>query len=241
MSARVIRTSALVFGGTGAVGSEVLRGLSEAGVSTVFTYNRSREKALALAATYSQRAVAIDLAQPSAVRGLIQSLESEGITPGIFIHCAAVSRLLSVENITDAEWQTVQAVNCHSAFAACQGLAPQMVRQKEGHVVLVGALDRMQSLPVPIHFAASQGALSAMTMALAKELGPRGICINMMALGVLEGGLSREISPRLLADYKAFSALRRLGTPQEAAKAILWVALENTYMNGKVLSVNGGI
>jgi 3-oxoacyl-[acyl-carrier protein] reductase len=49
------------------------------------------------------------------------------------------------------------------------------------------------------------------------------------------------LNPQLVADYKAFSAMRRLGTPAEAAKAILWLALENTYMNGKVLSVNGGI
>jgi 3-oxoacyl-[acyl-carrier protein] reductase len=83
--------------------------------------------------------------------------------------------------------------------------------------------------------------LSAMTMALAKELGPSGIRVNMVALGILDSGLSRELNPKLVADYKTFSALRRLGTPAEAAKAILWLALENTYMNGKVLSVNGGI
>jgi NAD(P)-dependent dehydrogenase (short-subunit alcohol dehydrogenase family) len=78
-------------------------------------------------------------------------------------------------------------------------------------------------------------------MALAKELGPRGIRINLVALGVLDAGLSRELSPELLEDYKQFSALRRLGTPREAARAVLWLALHNRYMNGKVLAVNGGI
>jgi 3-oxoacyl-[acyl-carrier protein] reductase len=83
--------------------------------------------------------------------------------------------------------------------------------------------------------------LSGMTMALGKELGPRGVRINMVALGLLEGGLSRQIAPALVADYKTFSALRRLGQPDEAARVILWLALENTYVNGKVLSVNGGL
>jgi 3-oxoacyl-[acyl-carrier protein] reductase len=123
---------------------------------------------------------------------------------------------------------------------ACQELAPSMA-PRGGHVVLVGAIDRAQSIPAPVHFAASQGALAAMVMALGKELGPRGIRVNMVALGLLEGGLSREISPALVADYKAFSALRRLGTADEAARAILWLALENTYMSGEVVPVNGGI
>jgi NAD(P)-dependent dehydrogenase (short-subunit alcohol dehydrogenase family) len=107
--------------------------------------------------------------------------------------------------------------------------------------VLVGAIDRTQSIPLPIHFAASQGALSAMTMTLGRELGPQGIRVNMVALGLLDAGLSSEISPKLVADYQSYSALRRVGRPEEAARAILWLALENTYMNGEVLSVNGGI
>jgi len=240
MQARVT-PHALVFGGTGAVGAEVLRGLARAGVPTVFTYNRSKEKGEALASELSQRAFHCDIAQPNAIRALLHGLEHEGIAPTVFIHCAAVSQFLSIDKISDDDWHAAHAVNCQSAFVACQQLAPKMASNKDGHVVLVGALDRSQSIPAPVHFAATQGMLSAMTMALAKELGPRGIRVNMVALGILDSGLSRELNPQLVADYKAFSAMRRLGTPAEAAKAILWLALENTYMNGKVLSVNGGI
>lgn len=241
MQARVTPGRALVFGGTGAVGSEVLRGLARAGIPTVFTYNQSKDKAEALARECSQRAFQCDLAQPSAIRTLLQNLEHEDVSPTIFIHCAAISRFLPIDKINEDDWMTTHAVNCHSAFVACQELAPHMASKKEGHIVLVGALDRSQSIPLPIHFAASQGMLSAMTMALAKELGSSGVRVNMVALGILDSGLSRELNPKLVNDYKTFSAMRRTGTPAEAAKAILWLALENTYMNGKVLSVNGGI
>jgi 3-oxoacyl-[acyl-carrier protein] reductase len=241
MQARVTPAGALVFGGTGAVGAEVLRGLAHAGIPAAFTYHRSKEKAEALVGEFSHRAFHCDLAKPNAIRALLHELEHEDMFPTVFIHCAAVSRFLSIDRISEDDWQMAHAVNCHSAFVACQHLAPRMASKKEGHVVLVGALDRSQSIPAPIHFAATQGMLSAMTMALAKELGPSGIRVNMVALGVLDSGLSRELNPKLVADYKTFSALRRVGTPTEAAKAILWFALENTYMNGKVLSVNGGI
>lgn len=244
MRANLSTSKALVFGGTGAVGSAVVRGLARAGVPTVFTYHRSIDKACALAAEHSQRAVGVDLADSDAVRHLIADLDRDG-APNIFVHCAATSGALELDSISDDAWHTVQLVNVQSAFVACQELGPRMAKHQGGggggHMVLVGAIDRGQSIPLPVHFAASQGALSAMTMALGKQLGPRGICVNMVALGLLEGGLSREISPKLVADYTTFSALRRLGTPEEAARAILWLALENTYMNGEVLPVNGGL
>lgn len=241
MPAGVTDRLALVLGGTGAVGSEVLRGLARAGVPAVFTYRRARERAEALAAELSCRAVPVELARPAAVREAIRALDAEGLAPTLLVHCAGHSRPAPLAEIDDDEWLLTQAVNCQSAFAACQALAPRMAERGSGDVVLVGALDRTQSLPAPVHFAASQGMLSAMTMALAKELGPRGIRVNMVALGVLDQGLSSQLGAAQRADYQRFSALRRPGTPAEAAAAILWLALENTYMTGRVLAVNGGL
>lgn len=233
---------ALVFGGTGAVGSEVTRGLARAGVSTAFTYHRSREVAEALAREFpGLTPLPIDLREPGSVRELIRALDRDGAGPDVFIHCAAVSRPAALAQVTDEDWEVAHAVNCRSAFVACQELAPILARKGEGHIVLIGAMDRSQSLPMPVHFAATQGTLAAMTMALAKELGPSGTRVNMVALGVLERGISRDLDPRLLADYRSFSALRRVGTPEEAARAILWLALQNRYMSGQVLAVNGGI
>ena len=241
MQSRLNPPRALVFGGTGTLGAEVLKGLARASIPTAFTWHQSREKAHALASELSLRPLQVDLSDAVATRGALRALREEGFTPNLFIHCAGLNPSTSLDKVTDELWQKTLAVNCQSAFIACQELAPTMAQAREGHIVLVGALDRTQSAPSPVHFAASQGALSAMAMAVAKELGPKGVHINLVALGLLEGGLSRVVGEKLVADYKGFSALRRLGRPDEVAKAILWLALENTYMNGKVLPVNGGI
>jgi len=241
VQSRLNPPKALVFGGTGSVGAEVLRGLARANVPTAFTWNQSRDRAHTLASELSMRPVQVELSDAAATRAALRRLREEGFVPNLFIHCAGVNQGASLGDITDEKWARTMAVNCQSAFIACQELAPAMAQAGEGHLVLVGALDRTQSAPSPVHFAASQGALSAMAMAVAKELGPKGVRINVVALGLLESGLSREVGEKLVADYKGFSALRRLGRPEEAAKAILWLALENTYMNGKVLPVNGGI
>ena len=241
MQSRLNPPQALVFGGTGTLGAEILKGLAKASIPTAFTWHQSREKAHALASELSMRPMQVDLSDAVATRGALRALRDEGFAPNLFIHCAGLNPSTSLDKVTDELWQKTMAVNCQSAFIACQELAPIMAQAGEGHIVLVGALDRTQSAPSPVHFAASQGALSAMAMAVAKELGPKGVRINVVALGLLEGGLSREVGEKLVADYKGFSALRRLGRPEEAAKAILWLALENTYMNGKVMPVNGGI
>ena len=125
----VSSSKALVFGGTGSVGSAVLRGLAEARVPTVFTYHRSAERAQALAAEYAQRAVPVDLTEPNAARRLVQELDRDGDAPDIFIHCAAISRQLALERITDDDWHRVHLVNAHSAFVACQELAPRMAKK----------------------------------------------------------------------------------------------------------------
>src|SRR5262245_60901831 len=225
---------ALVVGGSGTVGAEVVRALARAGVPTTFTYHRSVARAHALAQELGATARRVDLADSAAVRALVEELPEPANTS---LHCAAVGREAKLAELTDEDWETAHAVNCRSAFVLCQAVAKTLTR---GDVVLVGALDRSQALPLPVHFAATQGMLAALTLGLAKELGP-GARVNMVALGPLEGGLSRDLSPRLLGDYKKYSALQRLGTAHEAARAIVWLALENRYMSGKVLTVNGGI
>jgi 3-oxoacyl-[acyl-carrier protein] reductase len=230
---------ALVLGGTGAVGSAVLAELARRGVHAAFSYHRSEDRARALALEHGHEAFRVDLADAAATRAALDALVAHGAPPpDLLIHCAAISAGVPLEEIDLATYQQAMAVNVQSAFLAAQWMA---ALRRPGDIVLVGGLDRAQSLPLPVHFAATQGALSALVMALAHELGPRGIRVNQVAIGVLDGGLSQGLATRRRRDYETFSALRRAGKPAEAAKAIAWLALENTFIQGKVVSVNGGI
>lgn len=224
---------ALVLGGSGTVGSAVLRELARRSVPAVFTYHRSEDKARMLAAELGHTAVRVDLADAAATSSFLDSHEVD-----VAIHCAGVSAGLALPEIDIATWQQAMAVNLQSAFLLCRSVA---TRAKRCDVVLVSGLDRAQSLPLPAHFAASQGALSALAMSVAHEVGPRDIRVNVVALGPLEGGISQGLAARRRKDYETFSALRRAGKADEAAKAIAWLALENTFIQGKVIAVNGGI
>ena len=255
---------ALVLGGTGAVGRAVLGELARRGVPAVFGYHRAEDRARELVRDHGHTAFCVDLGDAEATRA---ALEAQA-TPSVVIHCAAISGAVTLGELDGrspespvgvesdpaglaggpggkaprgedvASWQRVMAVNVQSAYQVCRWIA---ARGRPCDIVLVGGLDRAQSLPLPVHFAASQGALSALVMAAAHELGPRDIRVNLVALGVLNAGLSAGLAAGRRRDYEKFSALRRTGTPDEAAKVIVWLALENSYIQGKVIAANGGI
>ncbi|MBK9266669.1 MAG: SDR family oxidoreductase [Polyangiaceae bacterium] len=231
----------LVIGGTGAVGSAVVRELSQAELSPMFTYCNSEARAVALAEELGLRRLRVDLRDASALPKLVASLEAENNLPDVVIHCATIVRQARVDVATDEDWDTTMHVNARSAFQICREWGGRLGARGGGDIVFVAALDRTQSLPIPPVFAASQGLVSALAMAAAKDLGPRGVRVNVVALGLLGTGIGAELDPKLVEDYHAMSALRRLGDAGEVAKTIAWLALHNTYLNGKVVSVNGGI
>jgi 3-oxoacyl-[acyl-carrier protein] reductase len=226
---------ALVVGGTGTVGAAVLRELAGRGVAAAFTFHRNEARARALASELGHTAFAIDLADPVALRPILDAQPA----PDVVICCAGITASPPLVELDPAAWQRAVAVNVGGPLEVCRWVASGRTRPTD--VVIVGGLDRTQSLPLPVGYAATQGALSAMVMALGHELGPAGIRINMVSLGVLEGGTSRDLQAQRLRDYEKFSSLRRVGTAAEAAKVIAWLALENTYIQGKVVPVNGGI
>ncbi|WP_428268319.1 SDR family oxidoreductase [Haliangium sp.] len=233
--------SALVLGGTGAIGSAVLARLAARGVAATFTYHEREDRARALASEYDQRPIRADLADTTSTAALFEALDADPDAADIdvLIHCAGIAGQGELEALSPAAWRALVAVNAESALWAVRWLSQR--RQRDADVVLVGALDRTQSLPLPVGFAATQGMLPAMAMAMAHELGPRDYRVNVVSLGFMDAGLSAALAGDQRRDYERFSALRRAGRPDEAAAAIAWLALENRTINGKVISVNGGV
>lgn len=232
---------ALVLGGTGAVGSAVVRELSRSAIPVHFTYHKSEDKAGALAKETGASHRRVDVTEKGAIDALAKSLEAEGPLPDVVVLCTGVVRPQRIDLATDEDWDATIAVHGRAAFQVCRSFGKQMSTRGSGDIVLVSALDRTQSLPIPATFAASQGLVSALAMAAAKDLGAHGVRINVVALGLLDTGIGATLDPKLVADYKSLSALRRLGKAEEAAKTIAYLALHNTYLNGKVVSANGGI
>ncbi len=100
----------------------------------------------------------------------------------------------------------------------------------------------MKPVPAPVDYACCKAALWGMTQALSKELGKYNILVNMVAPGVLEGGIAALLSDELMSEYVNHSALRRVGTFSEVAKMIAFLAgPRNTYLTGQAVILDGGL
>lgn len=236
----------LVFGGSGVVGHEVVTQLAAAGAQVAFTYLTSEDRALALAkATPGSLALPLDLSSVEDIGSTVRHVHErlEGIDA--FVHCAAVGVTVGdqghppLAEIDEAGWDRMQAVNTKSAFFAVQALAPLM-SLAGGNVVLVGSIDGIKPVPAPVHYATSKGALTAMARTLAKELGPQ-IRVNLVAPGILDDGISRTLPQALKDEYLKHSGLRRFGTAAEVAGLVTWLALNNTYLTGQSMVLDGAL
>lgn len=224
--------TALVLGGTGVIGEAVVKGLRARGVETSFTWHTNEAKAKAL----GEGARRVDLTQPNFAAALFDR------TFDILVHCAAVHPVAPFEDLTAADFDAAVMLSGRATFLAVQAFSKRLIAEKKpGHVVLVGALERAQSLPLSAPFAAAQGMLGPLAMSFSKELGPHGILVNLVAGGLVGAGVSRVLGPADVENYKKLSSLHRLASAEEIAAPILFLALENEYMTGKTLAANGGI
>jgi NAD(P)-dependent dehydrogenase (short-subunit alcohol dehydrogenase family) len=211
----------LVLGGSGHVGQAVVRGLARGGDRVAFTYQQGE----AVAAALPGLALRCDLALPGAVAALFAALDAAGFMADDLVHCAAAHAV------------RVQAGALIDAAAALS----QRPAGRPRNLVAFTGLAPGQSFPIAPHLAAAQGALSAAVMALAHALGPQGLLVNGVALGLLDGGAAQAVSAAQAAEYTRFSALRRVGRAEEAAATALWFIHHNTALSGKVLPANGGL
>lgn len=240
----------LVLGGSGYVGTEVCRVLAARGARVVFTYRNNAAAASALQAELpGSRALRVDLTRYADVAETIAQAVSAWGGLDALVQCAGTAgdpSLYRAGNndkfleITESGWDDMMDLTAKSTFAASAAAARAM-NGSGGHIVIVGSVDGVKTVPAPIHYAAGKGALRAMVQALAKELGARGILVNMVAPGILDGGIARWLDPELLQEYLKHCSLRRTGTAREIAEFVAWLTLENTYVTGQSIVLDGGL
>lgn len=237
----------IVLGGSGMLGRAVCETLAHRGARIGFTYFKGSEVAADLTARLANTtARQVDLTSvPDLERTCDELAEDLGGVDAL-IHTAGIGTVRDpggfdkILEIDEAGWDRLMAVNVRSAFFAVKRLLPRLVEAK-GNIVLMGSIDGLRSVPAPVHYGSSKGALRSMVLALSKELGPSGIKVNMVAPGVLEGGLSRTMPDDLRAEFFKHCGLRRAGRMGEIAELIAHLALENTYMTGQAIMVDGAL
>ena len=148
----------------------------------------------------------------------------------------------AIDSMTPAEWDEMLQVNLTSVQGLCAEAARRMVPRGSGSIVLVASTAGQRGEPFYAHYAATKGAVIALTKSLGSELGPRGVRINCVAPGWVMTDLSREAIETTAGESVRRTIPRgRPGTPEEIAGPVAFLASDlASYMHGQILSVNGG-
>jgi acetoacetyl-CoA reductase/3-oxoacyl-[acyl-carrier protein] reductase len=226
---------ALITGGSGGIGSSVAALLLRAGAE-VASMDRPGLPAPEGAASFP-----CDLSNPSAIEEQFSRFRRQHSRLHILVHCAGITRDAVLWKLSDEDWSEVMRVNLDAAFHLLRRAAPLMRESGEGAVVLVSSINGERGKLGQANYSASKAGLIGLGKTAARELGRFGIRVNVIAPGMILTGMTEKLPEEVRSRAAAESALGRLGTPDDVARACLFLVSELArHVTGQVLRVDGG-
>jgi 3-oxoacyl-[acyl-carrier protein] reductase len=186
----------------------------------------------------------VDVTDEPSVRALVRSTVDKFGRVDVMVANAGVSRDGMIAKMSLADWETTVQTNLTGVFLCTREAANHMVGRGEGRIITVSSCIATKPVPGAAAYSATKAAVEAFTRTAAVELGPRGISVNCLAPGYMDGGMGRQLAakPQLWRRYQPHLVLDRLGRPEELAAAAVFLASPaSSYINGHVLEVNGGL
>ena len=183
----------------------------------------------------------IDVVDRRAVRAFVARVERELGPLDVVVTAAGVQRTGASEAVEERDWNVVVDVNLTGTWNVIQAALPGMLERRSGRVITISSEVGLSGLERYAAYAASKGGVIALTKALARELAPRGICVNSVAPGPIEAGML--VSGEAYSDewLAAHVPLGRWGQATEVAASVAFLAGEDGgYFVGQILSPNGG-
>lgn len=235
--------TALVTGASGGIGSAIARALAGQGARLALS-GSNPEKLAAFQAELGADHVALacDLGDGAAVDGLVpRAVEALG-TLDILVNNAGVTRDNLLMRMKDAEWEQVMRVNVEAAFRLARAAAKPMMKARFGRIISITSVVGATGNPGQANYAASKGALTAMTKAMAQELASRGITANCVAPGFIRSAMTEVLPEAQKSALLGRIPAGALGEGADVAAAVVYLASrEAGYVTGQTLHVNGGM
>ena len=235
--------NALVTGSTRGIGRAIAETLAKSG-ARVAIVGRELQKAqqAATAVGNGAQGFACDVTDTAAVAKLVADVEAAFGSIDILVNNAGITRDNLVMRLKDDDWDSVQNANLRGAFAAIRAVSRGMMKRRSGRIINISSIIGIIGNKGQANYAASKAGLIALTKSVAKELGSRNILVNAVAPGFIETEMTAAMTPEAREGLGKQIALERLGTPQDVAAAVAFLASDlATYITGQVLVVDGGM
>lgn len=236
----------IITGASGGIGSAAARIFAENGYNVGIVYHKDIQSADNLKDELTQKGAycevfQCDVSSREDVERLFSDFRFKIGDVDILVNNAAVAQQKLFCDITLWEWNRIFDINVTGVFNTCQCALRDMIRKKEGSIVNVSSIWGITGASCEAHYSATKAAVISLTKSLAKEYGPSNIRVNAVAPGVINTRMNAHLDDDAMKALQEETALGRIGTPEEAAKAILFLASENaSFITGQVLTCDGG-
>ena len=235
--------NALVTGSTRGIGRAIAETLAKAG-ARVAVVGRDLQKAqeAATAVGNGAQGFACEMTDTAAVAKLVADVEGAFGSIDILVNNAGITRDNLVMRLKDEDWDAVMNANLRGAFAAIRAASRGMMKKRSGRIINVSSIIGIIGNKGQANYAASKAGLIALTKSVAKELGSRNILVNAVAPGFIDTEMTAAMTPEARDALGKQIALERLGTPQDVAATVAFLASDlASYITGQVIVVDGGM
>lgn len=237
---------ALVTGASQGIGEAIARRLAADG-ALVVAAARNVEKLSALvsaigAAGGSAQALPLDVADAASITGGIQKVLGEHGRLDILVNNAGITQDNLILRMTKDSWDSVLATNLTGVFLLCQAAVKAMVKARYGRIINVTSVVGLMGNAGQVNYASAKAGLAGLTKSLAREVGSRHITVNAVAPGYISTAMTEKLTEPAKEALSSQIPLNRLGTPQDVAAAVAYLASDDaSYVTGHVLNVSGGL
>lgn len=237
---------AIVTGGARGIGRAIVETLAREGVIVNFFYKGNVEAALAVeqacqAFGGQAHAMQVDVTDPAACAQAVEDVSDRCERIDVLVNNAGIVRDNLLAIMEDDEISSVLQTNLGGVFNTVRPVIPFMMSQRAGRIINLSSVAGAKGGRGQANYAASKGAVDALTRALAVELSSRRILVNAVAPGVIETEMSQQVRDLADDEVKSRILLKRYGQAQEVANAVTFLASDlATYITGQILYVDGG-
>jgi 3-oxoacyl-[acyl-carrier protein] reductase/pteridine reductase len=233
---------ALITGGAKRLGRVSAMALARAGANVAVTYLSSTDQ---IRRTHKELektgvnvlAVRCDVTNPESVNAAVKQTVSEFGGLDILVNNSGAYETVAFENITLEQWDSIFSVNVRGPFVVSKTALPHLRRNK-GRIINLGSLGGLRAWPTHAHYCSSKAALHMLTKAMAVALAPE-IAVNSVAPGMID--LGEKSASAFMARMAKQTPMRRNGTGEDVAAAVLFFATAPSFITGQVLYVDGGL
>ena len=235
----------LVTGGTRGIGKACCEKFLKKGYNVIATYVSNEEKASMMMAEHTGEnfiAAKCDVSDYESVKALFGFIGNRYGGVDVLVNNAGISMQKMLCDTTRDDWERIMNVNVGAMYNTVNCATPYMVNKKYGKIVNVSSIWGICGASCEVAYSASKAAVIGFTKALAKELGPSGICVNCVAPGVIDTEMNAAFDDETMEALSDETPLCRIGTPQEVADTVCFLSSdESSFITGQVISPNGGI